>query len=241
MSFDKVLTKVFGSSNERFLKAIKPTIVQINEWEPEIQALSDDELRVIWPLLAEAGTFGAMLKTLLLSAQRRDEVANMTWKEIGGDQIWTIPAERYKTKGPNFVPLPEKALAIIEAQPKIEKCDYVFPSGTKTPFSGFAKSKAAFDKAVQQALQKQARAGETAEPLPNWTLHDLRRTFSTNLAKLGVAPHIKEALLNHIAAKSEVEAIYDHYAYLPEKRQAIERWEAHLTGLLHQRPQALAA
>src|SRR4051795_1139213 len=82
------------------------------------RVLSDDEIRVIWPALGEAGTFGALLKTLLLTAQRRDEVANMSLKEIGADGIWTIPAERYKTKRPNFVPLSRQALALIKPQPK---------------------------------------------------------------------------------------------------------------------------
>ena len=101
-----------------------------------------------------------MLKTLLLTAQRRDEVATMIWKEIDKDGIWTIPAERYKTKRPNHVPLSRAALAVIEGQPRAEGCDYVFPTRTKTPFSGFGKSKAALDKAVQQALQKQAKSGK---------------------------------------------------------------------------------
>ena len=80
--------------------------------------LADHELRIVWPLLSEAGTFGALLKTLLLTAQRRDEVANMTWTEIGTDGTWTIPAERYKTKRSNFVPLSTTALTVIAAQPK---------------------------------------------------------------------------------------------------------------------------
>src|SRR5437899_1089426 len=62
------------------------------------RVLSDDEIRAIWPALGEAGTFGALIKTLLLTAQRRDEVAHMTRKEIGEGGMWTIPAERYKTK-----------------------------------------------------------------------------------------------------------------------------------------------
>ena len=64
------------------------------------RVLSDDEIRIIWPVLGEAGTFGALVKMLLLTAQRRDEVAHMSRKEIGQDGIWTIPAERYKTKQP---------------------------------------------------------------------------------------------------------------------------------------------
>src|SRR5450631_2750508 len=77
------------------------------------RVLSDKELRVIWAALSETGTFGALIKMLLLTAQRRDEVANMSRKEIGKDGIWTIPAERYKTKRPNHVPLSETALALI--------------------------------------------------------------------------------------------------------------------------------
>ena len=68
------------------------------------RVLSDEEIRAIWPALAEAGTFGALVKMLLLTAQRRDEAAQMSRKEIGEDRIWTIPAERYKTKRPNYVP-----------------------------------------------------------------------------------------------------------------------------------------
>jgi hypothetical protein len=65
-----------------------------------------------------------------------------------------------------------------------------------------------------------------------WTLHDLRRTFRTNLGKLGVAPHIAERLVNHISARTDMERTYDIYAYLPEMRAAIEKWESHLTALL---------
>jgi integrase len=82
--------------------------------------LSDDEIRILWPVLDEAGTFGALAKTLLLTAQRRDEVAHMQHNEIGREGIWAIPAERYKTKRPNFVPLSKAALAVIAAQPKHE-------------------------------------------------------------------------------------------------------------------------
>ena len=114
------------------------------------RVLSDDEIRILWPALGEAGTFGAMAKTLLLTAQRRDEVANMTWAEIGTDGTWTIPAERYKTKRSNHVPLSTTALTVIEAQPNIIGCDYVFPSRTKTPFSGFGAHSGEGDHAVRR-------------------------------------------------------------------------------------------
>jgi integrase len=192
------------------------------------RVLSDDELRIIWPLLAEAGTFGAMLKMLLLTAQRRDEVANMTWTEIGADGIWTIPAERYKTKRPNHVPLSLAALGIIEGKPRAEGCDYVFPSRTGTPFSGFAKSKAAFDKAVREALQMQGRA---AEAPPNWTLHDLRRTAKTLMVRAGVRPDISERVLGHVI--SGVEGTYDRHSYADEKRDALDKLAAMIERILN--------
>src|SRR5205814_1784507 len=121
------------------------------------RVLSDEEIRAVWATLSEGQTFGSIVKTLLLTAQRRDEVAHMSRKEVGHDGIWEIPAWRYKTKQPNFVPLSKAAQAIIQAQPKIEDCDYVFPSQVKTPFSGFGKSKAALDRAVLIAMKKHAK------------------------------------------------------------------------------------
>jgi integrase len=185
------------------------------------RVLSDDEIRAIWPALARAGTFGAFIKTLLLTAQRRDEVAQMSRKEIGSDGIWTIPAERYKTKYANFVPLSKAALGVIGAQPTIDGCDYVFSSRAKTPFSGFSKSKAALDNAVLDVMRKGAKKGAKVEPIPNWTLHDLRRTAKTLMARAGVRPDISERVLGHVIAG--VEGTYDRHSYADEKREALEK------------------
>jgi integrase len=195
------------------------------------RVLSDDELRVVWPLLSEAGTFGALLKTLLLTAQRRDEVANMTWSEIGAEGIWTIPAERYKTKRSNHVPLSKAARAVIEAQPRMDGCDYVFPSRTKTPFSGFGKSKARLDKAVLLYMQKHAKKVADVEPLPNWTLHDLRRTAKTLMSRASVRPDISERVLGHVI--SGVEGTYDRHSYAGEKRDALEELAAMIERILN--------
>jgi len=198
------------------------------------RVLSDEEIRVIWAALNETRTFGAIVKTLLLTAQRRDEVANMSHGEIGDDGIWVIPAGRYKTKQPNSVPLSKAALAIIEAQPKLEDCDYVFPSQVKTPFSGFGKSKAALDRAVLVAMKKQAKKGVKTEPLPNWTLHDLRRTAKTLMARAGVRPDISERVLGHVIAG--VEGIYDRHSYADEKRDALEKLAAMIERILSRLP-----
>ena len=178
--------------------------------------LSDDEIRIIWPVLGQSGTFGAMIKMLLLTAQRRDEVAHMSHKEIGEDGIWTIPAERYKTKRPNHVPLSKAALGLTKAQPKIDVCDYVFASGVGTPFSGFGKSKAKLDKAILAAMKTQTKKGAKVEPIPNWTLHDLRRTAKTLMVRAGVRPDISERVLGHVIAASR-----GHMTGIPTRKKNV--------------------
>jgi integrase len=194
------------------------------------RVLSDEEIRIIWPALGEAGTFGGLAKMLLFTAQRRDEVAHMGRNEIGRDGIWTIPAERYKTKRPNHIPLSKAALAIIEQQPLIDNCIYVFPSRAQTPYSGYSKSKAKLDKAVLAAMKKQAKKGTKVEPIPNWTLHDLRRTAKTLMARAGVPPNISERVLGHVIAG--VEGTYDRHSYADEKCDAVEKLAAMIERIL---------
>ena len=201
------------------------------------RVLSDEETRIIWPLLGEAGTFGAIAKMLLLTAQRRDEVARMSHKEIGKDTIWTIPAERYKTKRPNHVPLSRTALTLIEQQPRLDHCDFVFPSRAKTPYSGFGKSKAALDKAVLAAMKKQAKIGAKVDTLPNWTLHDLRRTAKTLMVRAGVRPDISERVLGHVIAG--VEGTYDRHSYAEEKRDALEKLAAIIDRIVNPIPSSV--
>jgi integrase len=200
--------------------------------------LSDEEIRIIWPVLSNAQTFGDLVKMLLPTAQRRDEAAQMSYKEVAEDRIWTIPAERYKTKRPNHVPLLKAALAIVEAQPKTDGCEYVFPSRANTPFCGFSKSKAKLDKAVLAATKTLAKKGATVEPIPNWTLHDLRRTAKTLMVRAGVRPDISERVLGHVIAG--VEGTYDRHSYANEKRDALEKLAATVQRILNPLPSNIA-
>jgi integrase len=158
----------------------------------------------------------------------------MSHKEFDSDGIWTIPAERYKSKRPNFVPLSQAALAVIAAQPRYDDCDYVFPSRAKTPYSGFSKSKAKLDKATLAAMKKQAKKGAKLEPIPNWTLHDLRRTAKTLMARAGVRPDISERVLGHVIAG--VEGTYDRHSYADEKRGALEKLAEMVERILNPLP-----
>jgi integrase len=225
----------YAGKDDRFNSPIVKGMARTRPRErARTRVLSDNEIRIIWPALSEAGTFGALVKALLLTAQRRDEVAHMRHEEIDRDGIWTIPAERYKTKRPNHVPLSKAALAIIEARPKSADCEYVFPSRARTPFSGFGKSKAALDRAAFAAMKKEAKPGAKIEPLPNWTLHDLRRTAKTLMARAGVRPDISERVLCHVIAG--VEGTYDRHSYADEKRDALEKLGAMIERILNPPP-----
>ncbi len=171
--------------------------------------LSDDEIRAIWPHLDALEKFGAIAKLLLLTGQRRNEVAGMAWAEIEGD-TWIVPASRYKTKREHVVPLSKAALAVIEAQTRRNDSRYVFPSQVATsPYVGFDPAKAKLDKLA---------------PLPHWTPHDLRRTARSLMARAGVLDSVAERVLGHV--QPGIVSTYNRHAYADEKRDALERLAA---------------
>jgi integrase len=177
------------------------------------RVLTDEELRSIWAQLNAAGTFGAMAKALLLTGQRRGEVAGMRRSEIDPEGVWTIPAARYKTKRAHAVPLSAAALAVVAAQPE---GDVVFASTFGSPFTGHDKPKKALDKASGTS---------------GWTLHDLRRTAKTLMQRAGVRPDISERVLGH--AMGAIEGTYDRHSYIDEKRDALEKLAAMVERILH--------
>lgn len=184
--------------------------------EPRQRVLKPEEIAAILRALPE-GDFGRIVRLLLLTAQRRDEVAEIPWPEIDfAAGIWHLPAERTKNGLPHDVPLSHAALSILADAPRIEGRGLVFGSGVGG-FQGFTRAKAALDRA----------SGVTG-----WRLHDLRRTAATGMGNLGVLPHVVEAVLNHISGtKAGVAGVYNYALYNPEKRAALDLWAAHLAGL----------
>lgn len=108
------------------------------------------------------------------------------------------------------------------------------PSRAKTPYSGFAKSKAKLDELVLAGMKKRANKGATVEPIPNWTLHDLRRTAKTLMVRAGVRPDVSERVLGHVIAG--VEGTYDRHSYADEKRDALEKLAAMIERILNPLP-----
>ena len=160
-------------------------------------------------------TFGPLLKLLLLTGCRLNEVAGMRRSEIEGG-VWTIPGARTKNKRTHVVPLAQPAAALIE---NLKGSDFLVTTTGRTPVSGWSKIKVRLDKAMGD--------------VPPWQLHDLRRTAATGMAELGIAPHIVEATLNHISgAKAGVAGTYNRAAYAEQKRDALERWADHVERLV---------
>lgn len=197
---DRVLAhirKLFNWHTTRDDNFVSPIVRGMARTKPSdrerSRVLGDDEIRLIWPLLE--GTFGGLVKALLLTGQRREKVATMRWQDIDDNGLWTIPTEPREKNNPGTLPLPRLVLEIIEAQPKIDKCPCVFASRARGPYAGFSPSKRALDKNILKALRENDRE---AEPLANWTLHDLRRSAKTMMARAGVRPDISERVLGHV-------------------------------------------
>lgn len=197
------------------LEAMQPP----NAWRARDRVLSADELNAIWS--AAAGTYGAIVKLLVLTGQRRGEIASLRADWINREErIITLPSAITKNKSQHSFPF---GLLAAQLLPSVD--GHLFPAERAhvrnkptTCFNHWSKAKAALDEA----------SGVT-----EWTLHDLRRTFATNLAELAVEPHIIEALINHKSGViSGVAATYNRARYLQPMRDAITRWEGHVQEIL---------
>jgi integrase len=190
----------------------------------------DDELRWFWSACDQLGEpFGPLLKLLLLTGCRRSEVAEMTWSELSPDgSVWTIPGARTKNHRTHEVYLPPLARDLLASMHKIEgKAGFVFTTTGKTPVSGWGKLKARLDGRMAKAAAPEGRA------VPDWRLHDLRRTAATGMAELGIAPHIVEATINHISGhKGGVAGVYNRAVHIEERKAALERWAAHVHAVV---------
>ena len=190
------------------------------------RVLDDDELRDVWNALDIAelpSPFPRLVRALLLTAQRRDEVARMRWEELDG-ATWTIAAERYKTGVHSTIPLTDQVRELLGKRAK--RGSYVFSTtqGEK-PFSGFSKAKRALDEAIADIRKKEGR-----DPMPQWQLHDLRRTARSLLSRAGVAPDIGERVLGHVIGG--IRGTYDRHEFIAEKRDALERLGALVRRIL---------
>jgi integrase len=185
------------------------------------RVLDDRELAAVWKVSGEMNDpFAALVRFLLLTAARRTEASSMTWSEVTDDGVWTLPASRHKVgaKAKELVrPLSGAAQDVLKARPKIEGCNYVFTYG-RGPLSGYSKPKRRFD----------ARLGTS---IPNWTLHDLRRTARSLMSRAGVTNDHAERCLGHVIGG--VRGVYDRHKYAAEMARAYEALAAQIERIVN--------
>lgn len=206
------------------------------------RALKDAELLAVWNAAADLPSpFDAFMRLLILTGQRRGEVAGMVWTELDRDSAtWTIPKGRAKNDRAHIVPLAPAVVAELDRLalkalggkwpdkvPVWPASGHVLTTTGKTPISGLSKAKRVLDAAIDKGRKAEGR--ETVEP---WRLHDLRRTMATGLQRLGVRFEVTEAVLNHVSgAKGGVAGVYQQHDWQDEKRAALAAWAGHVARL----------
>jgi integrase len=180
------------------------------------RVLTNLELAQLWHNLGE-GQFADIVRLLILTGQRRNEIGALRWSEIDlAANVIRLPPERTKNKRQHEVPLSPQAQAIINRQLRRNSRELIFGLGIGG-FGGWAAAKSALDARLR---------------LPEWRLHDLRRSAATGMAELGVLPHIIEAILNHVSGhRAGVAGIYNRARYEGEVRGALAKWARYVEGL----------
>ncbi|RZP19574.1 MAG: site-specific integrase [Erythrobacter sp.] len=201
------------------------------------RVLSDEEIVALWKASEKAGwPWGPFVRMLILTMQRRQEVAEMDWSEVDLEaRKWTLPAARAKNDEEHVIPLSSLAMKELERLTPKRK-GLIFTTTGSTPVSGFFKGKKSLTEDMLAYLKARAiEAGGDPDQveIPNWRLHDIRRTGATNLQSLGVPVEVTESVLNHISGtRAGVAGIYNRYKYDAEKRTALDAWDEKLKSLI---------
>jgi integrase len=221
------LRRFFGWAVERGLLDASP-IASMKPPSAEAhrdRVLSDEELRAIWLAADEIGyPFGRAVQLMILTGQRRSEVLEAEWREIDLERgLWSIPRERAKNGSGHVVPLAPVAIDLIRNLPRIgARQTFLFTTNGNTPFSGVSKSV----ERLSALANKNHYSDLESAP---WRLHDLRRTFATGCARLGVPLHVVEKCLNHTSGTfGGIVAVYQRHDFLEERRQALSVWSEHI-------------
>jgi integrase len=205
----------YQSRNEDYVSPIVKGMKR-NKTKARDRILNDDEIRAVWKAADDCGSFGAIVKCCLLTAQRRDKIATMQWSDIDANGVWTIASEDREKGNAGQLTLPKLALDVINQQPQIAGNPYVFASGSRKHFNSWSQRKDEFDAKLPD--------------IARWTIHDLRRTARSLMSRADVRPDIAERVLGHVIAG--VEGVYDRHSYDDHKTDALKRLAALIETIL---------
>jgi integrase len=211
------LSACFSWAMREGLVTSNPTLnTNRREEHPRDHVLTPDEIRHVWA--AADGAYGAIIKLLILSGQRREEIGALRWSEVDFDRkVISLSGQRTKNARPHEVPISPTAASILSACGRSPKQEFVFG---RRPFGAWSRAKRQLDSLL----------GDRVRP---WHLHDLRRTAATGMADVGIQPHVIEAVLNHQSGhKAGIAGIYNRSSYTKEKAEALVRWDAHVTSVV---------
>jgi integrase len=204
------------------------------------RTLSDEELRILWRVTKRMPyPYGPLFQLWMLTGQRSSEVAKASRGEFEPRKaLWTIPPERMKGDAPHLVPMPPPVVKIWESLPRFNSGEFLFSTTFgKKPVSGFSKVKLRVNMrmlSTMRALARMRGADPAKVKLDHWVIHDIRRTVRTHLSALPVEDIVRELVIAH--AQPELHQVYDQYAYLDEKRRALELWAARLLSIVNPAP-----
>ncbi len=228
------LRGLFAYAVERDLIEVSPCASVKAPPRPEARdrVLSDAELLTIWNGCDQISPiFAAAIRLLMLTGQRRSEVAEARWDEFDMTAaVWRIPKERSKNGREHELDLSPQAVAILEQQPRTTA--FVFPARGEGPIKGFAATKRQLDAEIAK-LRRQ----DEVQPMAGWRIHDLRRTFATGLAEMGLSPHVIERVLNHVSGvTSGLVGVYQRHEYRPERKAAMVAWGQRVDAIVKGSP-----
>jgi integrase len=186
------------------------------------RVLSDGELAAVWQAADGLDCpYGAFVQLLVLTGQRRSEVADLTWREIDLDNgLWTLPAVRAKNGVEHTIPLSGLAVEILRSGTRIDDCDYVFSMNGRNPIRGAHIVKRRLDALLPPDM-------------PAWVFHDLRRTLASGMARLGINLPVIEKLLNHVSGSfAGIVGVYQRHSFADEKCAAMAAWGRHVEAIV---------
>jgi integrase len=186
------------------------------------RVLSDDELKAVWEAAERLeAPYTALIKLLILTGQRRGEVAGVCWSELDlAARVWTLPRERAKNGVEHTIPLSDLAVDIMQTTPRIDGCPFALTISGRRPISDFYMAKQQLDRLLPPGMAP-------------WVLHDIRRSVASGMARLGTNLAVVEKLLNHVSGSfAGIVGVYQRYTFADEKRAAMEVWARHVEQLV---------